>query len=209
MLARNIDISKWNHICSSYILQRIHMYQNGLNVYHYNFIDEKEDPLPSNTFKKVSIGKNMRGLYTDLNIYSSYFDDKEMISWTTGCDHTGGEIFTWDKTKLNITNNENTPNNVTIIQIEKSEVCPNINQLVGNTLVKKQELKKSSGKADRTRFQPRFSPKSPFVGSVVEVIADLKYKTTTDAQESCFRLNGELMTIPQTKEENQLTDKTL
>ena len=87
-LARNIDISKWTHMCTSYssILHRMHMYQDGLYVYSYDYIDEQEDPLPLNTFHKVLIGKNMRGLYTDVNIYSSYFDDKEMISWTTGCD---------------------------------------------------------------------------------------------------------------------------
>ena len=96
------------------------MYQDGLYVYSYTFTDEQEDPFPPNTFQNLLVGRNMRGLFTDLNIYSSYFDDKEMISWTTGCENTRGEIITWDKTKLNITNIDNTPNNVTIVQIEQT-----------------------------------------------------------------------------------------
>ena len=72
-LAKNIDISKWNHICISYssILQKMQMYQDGLYVYSYTFTDEKEDPFPPNTFQTLLIGRNMRGLFTDLNIYSS------------------------------------------------------------------------------------------------------------------------------------------
>ena len=53
------------------------------------------------------------------------------------------------------------------------------------------------------------SQKSSFVGSVLEVITDPNDKTPADAQDSCFLLNGELMTIPQTNEENELMDKTL
>ena len=72
-LAKNIDISKWNHICISYssILQKMQMYQDGLYVYSYTFTDEQEDPFPPNTFQTLLIGRNMRGLFTDLNIYSS------------------------------------------------------------------------------------------------------------------------------------------
>ena len=81
--------------CSSYssTLHKIHQYQDGLKVFSYTYIDEVEDPMPSDTFKNLLIGKNMRGLLTDLNIYSSFFDDDAMIDWTKGCAQKEGDIF--------------------------------------------------------------------------------------------------------------------
>ena len=59
-LARNVDISKWYHMCTSYssTLQRMHMYQNGLKVHSYHFTDEEDLPLPSYAFKNSMIGWN-------------------------------------------------------------------------------------------------------------------------------------------------------
>ena len=45
--------------------------------------------------------------------------------------------------------------------------------------------------------------------SVLEAITDPYKKTNEEARDRCFRLNGEMMRLPQNKEEDQLMDKTL
>ena len=73
-------------MCTSYssTLHRTHI------AYGFNFTDKEELPLPNNAFETVKIGKNMRGLISDVNIYSNYFDEKTMVKWTTSCDHPPG-----------------------------------------------------------------------------------------------------------------------
>ena len=48
-----------------------------------------------------------------------------------------------------------------------------------------------------------------FVDNVLEVITDPFSKDNTEAVDRCLRLNGELMPIPQTKEEEAFYDKTV
>ena len=51
--------------------------------------------------------------------------------------------------------------------------------------------------------------KKSFVNYVLELITDPFLKANTDAVDRCLRLNGELMPVPQTKDEEALFDKTL
>ena len=60
----------------------------------------------------------------------------------------------------------------------------------------------------------RFIPKSSFISSsfvdhVLEVLTDPDSKTTREASDRCFRLNGELITLPQNEEEEKVMDKAL
>ena len=105
VFAKDIQTSKWNHICYAYspILHRHHMYQDGLKVFGFTFPDETEDLLGKNHFRNIYLMNNIRGLFADLQIFASYFDEEAMISWTTKCNNQVGEIFQWDKSKLNIT----------------------------------------------------------------------------------------------------------
>ena len=105
VLARNIEPSKWYHFCHSYssILMRVFTYQDGLKVLGFNFPDERENPLPSDFFKYLHFGYNFRGMFTDVQIFDRYFTEEEQISRTTGCEKLEGEIFTWDTSKIDIT----------------------------------------------------------------------------------------------------------
>ena len=78
-LARDIAISKWTHICDSYSTEThlVHMYQDRLKVFNFTYGEEKEDPLPPTTFELMRIAANMRGLFTDLQIYNRF--SKKMI----------------------------------------------------------------------------------------------------------------------------------
>ena len=101
----NIDTAKWYNFCTSYssLKHRIHQYQDGMKVFGFTYPDKVEDPFPASLFENLKIGENMRGLFTDLHIYSSFFDKEAMIAWTTGCDQKDGDIFKWDKDKVKIT----------------------------------------------------------------------------------------------------------
>ena len=52
--AMNIDIGKWQHICSaySYSLDMYHMYQNGLKVFSFNYTGD--------------VKYNMKGMFQNL-----------------------------------------------------------------------------------------------------------------------------------------------
>ena len=43
----------------------------------YNYEDENEGPLSKHIFENIVLFQNMRGMFTDLNIYSSFFDEKQ------------------------------------------------------------------------------------------------------------------------------------
>ena len=73
------------------------MYQDGIKVFSFNYTDIKEDPLPSSAFERIRIGVNMRGLYTDLQIFSHFMGEKQLSSWTSKCDNSKGDIFTWKR----------------------------------------------------------------------------------------------------------------
>ena len=69
------------------------MVQDGLKVFNFTYGDEKEDPLPNTSFDIIRIGSNMRGLFTDLQIFDTYFEEPDLIAWTTKCDERKGHIY--------------------------------------------------------------------------------------------------------------------
>jgi hypothetical protein len=67
--ARNIEIGNWNHFCTSYSsnLKRIHMFQNGVKTYSFQYTDGKDYPTAPKLFQSIKIGKYMRGLETSFH----------------------------------------------------------------------------------------------------------------------------------------------
>ena len=102
-LPKDIDISKWYQLCYSYSnsLNQLHLYLDGLKAFSYKYEDDSQ-PLPHNAFENIRMGHNMRGSLTDLQIYNKYLDEDSLIGRTRACEVEAGEIFTWDKTKINI-----------------------------------------------------------------------------------------------------------
>ena len=66
----------------------------------------------------------MRGLIADVNIYSSYFTEKSMVQWTTSCDNPVGDIYAWNAKSLNITQEVGSMLNVTLVKMDKVNICP-------------------------------------------------------------------------------------
>ena len=119
-----------------------------------------------------------------------------MLSWTTSCTHSGGDIYSWDIKKLKF--------DVSFTIVKKAEFCPGPNKEI-----MKQEPRKKSGKVERKRFKPSSPARSTLVGAVLKLITQPASIKNRDSEFMCFRLNGELIMIPPTKEEMALMDKTL
>ena len=202
--ARPFQISTWNHLCTSYSskLNIIHMFQDGLKVYSFHYKDPQDIPFPANTFDSIHLGQNLRGLVTDVNIYSTFFDEETTRSLTLGCGESKGDIFAWDVNKVNISQDVDSQLNVTIERIDKSEIC-----LMSEPTA--QEPSTSAKMSDKKRYKQPSKFNSSFVDYVLEVITDPFYKPNSEAVDRCLRLNGELMPVPQTEEEEALFDKTL
>ena len=202
VLPRFMEPGEWFHYCTSYssLNHMIHKYQDGLKVFSHLYSDEVENPLPSYFFANLEIGNNVRGLYTDLNIYSSFFTEEEMIAWTTSCDVAEGDIFSWDASKVKPVQTEGV--NVSVVRMDKSEVCPDPNKNV-----EKQKPIKSGESQEKKRFQPKKKHHKTFVGLVVEYIESTIQKDIEHAKDMCYRHDGELVTVPQNEEEESVLAK--
>ena len=100
---KDLDISKWYHNCISYSnsLNHIHYYTDGMKTFSFHYQVES-GPWPANAFEYTGFGQNFRGLFTDFQVHSKYFDKEEMIRTTTSCDEKRGDIISWDKNKVKI-----------------------------------------------------------------------------------------------------------
>ena len=100
---KDIMISKWHQICFSYgnKLRQFHLYIDGLKAFSFNFEDDAQ-PFKANTFEHTRLAHNLRGSLTDVQIYDSYFDEERMISRTKACDVEPGDIFAWDKSRIDL-----------------------------------------------------------------------------------------------------------
>ena len=126
-----------------------------------------------------------------------------MNAWTSNCDHDegDGDIFTWDSSKVKVLQTEG-KNMSSFVKTDKAEVCPDPNK---NTV--KQKPSKSSEASEKKRFKPKVYPQETFVGLVLEYIEDSYIKDIYEANDMCLRLSGELMTVPQNEEEEQVMSK--
>ena len=202
VLPRFVETGEWFHFCTSYssLNHVLHKYQDGLKVFSHLYSDKVENPLPPNMFEILEVGNNVRGLYSDLNIYSSFFNEEEMIAWTTSCDVAGGDIFSWDISKVELLQTDG--KNVSFVKMDKSEVCPDPNKKK-----ERQKLTKSSEGQKKNRFQPKIKHHKTFVGLVLEYIESTIWKDIDHAKDMCYRHNGELVTIPQNEEEENVLAK--
>ena len=186
VLPRFIEPGSWFHFCSSYssLEHKVHKYQDGYKVFSHRYSDQVEDPLPATTFQNVEIGYNVRGLYTDFNIYSSFLAEEDMIKWTTSCDVADGDIFSWDASKMRKIDTDG--KNVSFVKMDRSEVCPDPNKKV-----LKQRLTKSSNGKEKKRFQPKVKQHKTYVGLVIEFIESTIFKDIEMAKDMRLRHNAE------------------
>ena len=201
--AKTVKISKWYHYCLSYssILHQIRLFQDGLKVYSFVYQDEIEDPLPSNTFEKVVIGSNFPGLMTDVNIYSTFFKEEDIIKISSGCEELQGDIFGWDTDKLSMIEESNMVTK--IITMDSQEICLDQSQPVPE---------RTPTDSVRVHKQAKLNLNATHVSYAdlhLEYIGDKSWHTNMEAIEGCKRLNGELTTVPQNEEEEKLLVKTM
>ena len=95
--------------------------------------------------------------------------------------------------------------NVTFIKMDESEVCQR-----GTNAMAEQKPRYSTSKSATKRFQPKILGNSTsFLDDVLELVLDPGKKNQYDAEDRCFRLNGELISVPQNKEDEERLDKLI
>ena len=205
VLPRSMETGKWYHFCIAYSSKQhiMYKYQDGHKVFSYHYTDKVVRPFPPTMFDKLAVGENLRGLMTDVNIYSSFFTEKDMKAWTSSCNYDDGDIFAWAPKKV-IINEANDGKNVSFIKLDQSEVCPD-----PNVMTQKQKTIESTEGNGKKKFQPKTKNHKTFVGLVLELIEHNELKDIEEAKDMCFRLNGELMTVPQNKEEEMIMRKII
>ena len=66
--------------------------------------------------------ENWRGEVTDLNIYDSFFEEAELVSWTTSCGvPEKGRILSWEPEDYSLTNNEEIE--TVISEVASNDLC--------------------------------------------------------------------------------------
>ena len=88
--------------------------------------------------------------------------------------------------------------------MDKSDICPDGSKI---SVPKRPTLSKSGGK--RKRFKPDGNKRKSVMDSVLEFITDPFDITNAGAVDRCFRLNGELIPLPQNADEEKAMDNTL
>ena len=168
-IANNIETSTWSHLCTSYSskLNRLHLFQDGLKVYSFQYKEPQGIPMPANTFGNTELGRNLRGLITDVNIYSTFFDEDSTRSLTLSCGEKQGDIFKWDARKVNITQDSDSQLDVTIETMDKSEICGQKDKML--TV---QDPRKSARISNKKRYKQPSKFSASFTDYFLEVITD-------------------------------------
>ena len=95
--------------------------------------------------------------------------------------------------------------NITFLTIDGSEIC-----LDGTKPIVTQKPRYSTDTVEAKRFRPKLIGNSTsFLSNILEFITDPDWKSQYDAEDRCFRFNGELISAPQNKEEEEMVDKLL
>ena len=103
-----IELFEWQSACYSWsvVERRELLFVNGKFAFGYEWSKQFKKGW-SNYPLRLILMSNWRGEATDVNIYDSFFDEDEMISWTTSCGSpAGGRILSWEPEIYNLTNNE-------------------------------------------------------------------------------------------------------
>ena len=95
--------------------------------------------------------------------------------------------------------------NITFLTIDGSEIC-----LDGTKPIVTQKPRYSTDTVEAKRFRPKLIGNSTsFLSNILEFITDPDWKSQYDAEDRCFRFNGELISAPQNKKEEEMVDKLL
>ena len=117
------NLFEWQSVCYAISIPRRTelIYLNGKFIMGYEWEKEFRKGW-GNSPLYLQIGTNWKGEVTDLNIYDSAFDDKELIARTNSCEEPAeGEIFAWNPEKFNLTNDKDTE--TILSEVSASELC--------------------------------------------------------------------------------------
>ena len=120
-----IDLFEWQSLCYSWsvLKKKEVLYINGKFILGFNWSKQfkrgwSDYPL------RLNLMENWRGEATDLNIYDSFFEEAELVSWTTSCGvPEKGRILSWEPEDYTLTNNEEIE--TVISEVASDDLCLN------------------------------------------------------------------------------------
>ena len=122
-----VELFEWQSACFAWsvIKKKELLFVNGKFIFGYKWTKQfskgwSDFPL------LLNLMGNWRGEATDVNIYDSFFEEEELISWTTSCGiPADGRILPWKPEIYNLTNNNDTE--TVISEVDSEDLCPDKN----------------------------------------------------------------------------------
>ena len=127
VLFDGIELYEWQSACYSWSVTKKKevLFINGKSIFGYNWSKEFKRGWSVYPLRLILMN-NWRGEATDVNIYDSFFDKEEMVSWTTSCGiPTKGSLLSWEPEVYNLTNNKEME--TVISEVASDELCPDQN----------------------------------------------------------------------------------
>ena len=119
-----LKIDQWQSVCVSFSKKhrRKLMYHNGFKYLDTELKGDIENiVIQKGYLDGVIITEAFRGLFSDLQVYSTPMDDDALVRWTTCLYDKPGDVFEWDITRLNLTHDESI---VSVFgKVDSSEFC--------------------------------------------------------------------------------------
>ena len=84
LFREKIEINEWNNFCYGFSTEENTqiIFHNGLKMHHYNSTREGS-PIAKNF--NIHLGRNLRGLMSEFNLYGRLLRQDEMQDWTGKC----------------------------------------------------------------------------------------------------------------------------
>ena len=96
------------------------LFHNGIKVFEFEVL-EKRIWIPGDFLSETIILKGSRGAITDMQVWSSPLDEKQLEDWTTCRNNISGNVYQWNVDTLNMTHDERMIS--TIEKVNRKSFC--------------------------------------------------------------------------------------
>ena len=118
-----VELFEWQSACYTWsvLKKKELLYVNGKFAFGYEWSKQFSKGWSDYPILLKLMG-NWRGEVTDLNLYDSFFEEEQMVSWTMSCGIPAeGRIFSWEPEKFNLTNNDEME--TVISEVASDDLC--------------------------------------------------------------------------------------
>ena len=102
-----LKIYEWQSVCLSYSkkTRKMLMFHNGEQYLNYT-VKEEHIRIPKDFLSHISIGRRLKGSFSDLQVYSKPMNEETLKQWTICQYEQPGDVYEWDINKFNLTHDE-------------------------------------------------------------------------------------------------------